>query len=74
MTDWRSHAAWRSHFFVLLMLGGVAIFNFCNPSTVRMVVLLMAQLICILVLGGARFFVLLMLGGVAIFNVCNPRG
>ena len=28
------------HFFVLPMLGGVAIFNFFNPSTARMLVLL----------------------------------
>ena len=32
VTDWHSHARWRSLFSVLPVLGGVAIFNFCNPS------------------------------------------
>jgi hypothetical protein len=46
VTDWRSHAPWRSHFFVLLMLGGVAIFTFRNPSTARMLLLLMERQMC----------------------------
>ena len=56
-TDLQSRAWWRSLYFVLLMLGGVAIFNFCNPSTARMLVLLVERQICILMLGGACFFV-----------------
>ena len=36
---WHSHAWWRSLFSVLPVLGGVAIFNICDPSAARMPIL-----------------------------------
>ena len=59
-------------FFVLPMLGGVAIFNLFTPSTARMLVSLVELNTCIPMLGGAHFFVVLrVLGGVAHFDFCN---
>ena len=43
-------------FFVLPMLGGVAIFNLFTPSTARMLVSLVELNTCIPMLGGAHFF------------------
>ena len=59
------------HFFVLPMLGGVAIFNLFNPSKARMLLLLMKSELALPCSVALIFFVLPMLGGVATFNFFN---
>ena len=57
--------------FVLPMLGGVAIFNFFNPSTASVLLLFIKSELALPCSVAFVCFVLPMLGGVAIFNCFN---
>ena len=59
-------------FCVLPVLGGVALSDFFNPSTAKVLLLLMEIKAGIHMLGGVRFVVLPVFGGVADFNLRNP--
>ena len=69
---WRSRAAWRSFFCVLPVLGGVAHSNFFNPSTAKVLLLLMEIKAGIRMLGGVHFVVLHVFGSVANLNLRSP--
>ena len=72
VTDWHSHARWRSLFSVFPVLGGVAIFNFCNPSAAGMPLLFIWNSVAFPCCMRTQSSVLPMPGGVAVFNACNP--